>query len=71
MQWLPPLLVRKSAAREKKKGTDNPPQKKRTLETAMVSVHAQPTAAAVGYISMSSCIDAYLQIIRDTSLNGK
>ncbi|KAI8331946.1 hypothetical protein BC941DRAFT_517327 [Chlamydoabsidia padenii] len=40
------------------------------IETPMVNVHAQPTAAAVGYVSMSSCIDAYLQIIRDTSLNG-
>ncbi|CAO3591092.1 unnamed protein product [Absidia cylindrospora] len=40
------------------------------IETPMVSDPAKMTAVAVGYISMSSCIDAYLQIIQDTSLNG-
>lgn len=67
MLWLPLLWVRKRLLGQKSKVTDTPEW---TVETPMISVHAQPAAAAVGYISMSSCIDAYLQIIRDTSLNG-
>ncbi|KAI8069175.1 hypothetical protein BC940DRAFT_352989 [Gongronella butleri] len=40
------------------------------IETSMLPKASKTTASAVGYIPMSICIDAYMRLINDDSLNG-
>ncbi|KAI8086075.1 uncharacterized protein BX664DRAFT_359634 [Halteromyces radiatus] len=41
------------------------------IETPMLTIPSKAPTAALGYVSMSSCMNAYLQILSDDSMNGE